>query len=892
MHFDADFDYFSLLGIDPAGALGAPGALVDQIKAKKKEWTAQALNPLYQQAARTNLERAREFESLLGEPSALAAYVNHVKQCRAALRAEHEAAIVALIALATGGRKELSVAQRDLLLKELKADGLPPSLLDEVLKSRAIPVVAARKAEAAAPPKLPLQAPALDGVIFSEIQNWLKVLAKGSLYELLDLPVATPPPRLTSQAQLLFAHWSKVLPKTNTSTAWEKTLQASLTYLKDAESKAKYDRGLFNLRVQRLVSRIDLVLAGSTIGVDEATHLVRLGVQEFGFNEAIVEQCIAARMAANKLGPAGPSGQVVVQLQGQIRCRRCGLWNAPKLAKCSDCGSSLHRKCENPACSGGLMPVNAKACPACGLAIVRAVKYRTLLRMADAYLESGSHHAALSVCQAAAQILSGPAVDERVARAARIRVLSAAAKTQVAAQAWTACMSTMKELAAIAPRMAVSGAPTLEKLAQYLAEMTEKMRGVPPDAPVAEAARIYLATLRRWTDCEEAFQRLRQIYARLEADRDPRRALVVVGKLLELRPDLAELKAAAIRLGPLAKDAEAREVERKAGEKEYLSALRDSRLYAAERALQAMEATSDGTTPPPPGADDLRRNLAAVQRELGELRAAAAGSSLGDALIGRYLDLLARCRDCREALLALQSLPIEPPAPPEGLAIRREGNRRILSWRPPSSGRRPSAYVVQRTITRPASRQVDPPFQTIYEGDALHFIDDEVAHCGVILRYMVHSVARGRIDVAGTTVRTYEAISAPSAFERVLIWQEVMNFRSTRRDRALELTWFVPTGVRQVVIERWPGGPDDHGLGAVILPATAEGRLLDEGLGDKMVHTYRISCVYDGPDGDFRTPGVCLTDGLAGHSARTPDDQPNPAEPRRLSVAEDFAHGR
>ena len=67
--FDDDFDYFLLLGIDPANALGAPGALAEQIKAKKKEWTSQALNPLYQQAARTNLECVREFEPLLAEPA-------------------------------------------------------------------------------------------------------------------------------------------------------------------------------------------------------------------------------------------------------------------------------------------------------------------------------------------------------------------------------------------------------------------------------------------------------------------------------------------------------------------------------------------------------------------------------------------------------------------------------------------------------------------------------------------------------------------------------------------------------------------------------------------------------------------------------------------------------
>jgi hypothetical protein len=875
MKFDEDFDYFLMLGIDPAKAIGPLAALAEQIKAKKKEWTAQALNPLYQQAARSNLERAREFEGLLAEPAALAAYVNHVKECRAALRADHEAIVVNLITLACGARRELTVAQRDLLLKEVKSEGLPPSLLDDVLKSRSIAIVAERKADPIEQVRLPLQSPALDGVVFKEIQNWLKVLAKGSLYELLDLPSSTPPPRLASQAQLLFAHWSKVLPKTNTSTAWEKTLQASLTYLKDADSKAKYDRGLFNARVQKLVSRVDLVLAGSTFSIDDATALVRVGVQEFGLTEVVVEQCVAARMAVSKVSP-GEKAPVVIQVQGQIRCRRCGVWNGPKQGKCGQCGSSLHRKCENPSCTAGLLPVDVKACTECGLPIVRAVKYRTLLRMADAYLESGSHEAALSVCQAANQILPGPAVESRLTRATRVRLLAAIAREKGAAQAWSTVRTTLKELVTISPRINISGVPPLEKVSQYIAEATEKLRSVPADAPLVETARICLATLRRWSDCEEAFQKLRQIAARLEAERDARRAHQIMGKLLELRPNDSELMAASIRLEPMAREAEMREAERKGVEREYLAALRESRLFTAERSLQTIEGGTDYKAPAA-GADELRRRLAAVQRELTELRQGAGQTIHGDALISRYVDLLTRCRDCREALLALQNVPIESPAIPEGLMIRREGNRRVLSWRPGALGKRPTGYVVQRSITRPASRQVDPPFQTIYEGDAAYFNDDEVAHGGVVLRYMVHAVARGRIDVDGTTIRTYETVSPPAAFDGVLIWQEVMNLKSTRRERALELTWFMPTGARQVLIERWPGGPNDHGFGAAILPATAEGRLVDEGLGEKMVHTYRISCLYDGPDGEFRTPGICLTDGISSSSPRTLGDPQSPA---------------
>jgi hypothetical protein len=863
--FDIDFDYLQLLGIAPAEALLTPAALGEKIKAKKKEWTSQSLNPLYQQAARSNLERSREFEGLLGDdPAALVAYVNHIKQSRIALRSEHEERLMPLLALATGGKNELTARQRELLAKEAKAEGLPDFILDEVLKARSIAIVAVVAKSDAEQPKIPVRTPALDGTVFNEIQNWLKVLGKKSLYELLDLPNMSPPARLVSTAQLLFAHWSKVLPKTNTSTAWEKTLQSCLTYLKETESKARYDRALFNQRIQRFVARIDLVIAGSSFGTEEQVALMKIGAIDLGLTAEVIEQCLAARMAEKGLGTESRA-TVVVQVQGQVRCLRCGAWNGPKQSLCRECSSSLHRKCENPACRPlGPIPIDAKACPNCGLPTVQAIQYRTLLRLADVFLESGSYQAALSVCQHATHILPGPSVDERIDRASKIRILSSTAKSQAAAQAWTAAGASLKELSTIAPRLVIQKVPSLEKVSQFVAESIEKMRKVPIDTPPLEAAKVYLAILRRWTDCDEAFVKLRAICQRFEAENEPRRALQLTGKLLESRPDDSSLKAAITRLEPLVRLAQESEADRQSAVREFVMALKENRLFAAERSILSIEGMpGPGLGPLQATVDDVRARLREVQRELADVKLASAGEARTDPIIQRYLNILSHCRDCREALLALQVVKIDSPDPPEGLAVRREGNRRVLTWRAASStAKRPTSYVVQRSMTRPASRQVDTPFQTIYEGDATHCVDDEVAHGGVILRYMVHAVALGKIDVEGTTVRTYEVASAPSAFPPVLSWHEVMNLKSTRRDRALELTWYPPHGYRQVLIERWPGGPDDRAMGAAILPQTSEGRLVDDGLGERMIHTYQISCLFDGPDGQFRTPGVTLTDGI------------------------------
>jgi hypothetical protein len=855
-NFDADFDYLDLLGIDPAEALRAPAALVEPIKAKKKEWTAQALNPLYQQSARSNLERARQFEALLGEPAALAAYVGLIRQVRAARRGEHEAALAALIALAVGGGRAITTWQKELIAKEAKAEGIPDALLDEVLADRSIAVAAAARAEK---PKLPMRTPALDATVLSEVQNWLKVLGKRSLYELLDLPNASPPERLVAQAKLLFHHWSKVLPKTTTSTAWEKSLQACLTYLKDRDAKARYDGSLFNRRIHRLVSRIDLILSGADFGPEEQARLTRLGVQDLGLSEAVVQQCIAARMAEKGLAVGGTAA-ITVKVKGQVRCARCGAWNDSKPLRCRECGSSLQRKCANPSCTAGLLPVDAKACPGCSLPVVRGVQYRTLLALADAFLESGSHQAAVSVCQRAAQILAGPAVEQRLKRSALIRTLIASAKVHAAAKAWEAVVADLKELLPLAPRVALQGVPSLEKIAGFLADLRQKVRAIPADAGAIKAAKVCLVCLRHWSDFAEAHQRIRAACSRLEAEGELGLASQLAARLLELRPGDEGLAAYIRRLEPEVKRREEQAAERRQAMVEYIRAVRESRLYAAEQSLNAIE-LSPATGPEPPGAERVRRTLADVRRELAEIRQLVGGTAHRDRAIERYQDLLLLCRDCREALMALQSLPLDPPDPPAEPTLVLEGNRRVLAWKPPATGRRVS-YVVQRSITRPGSRQVDPPFQTVYEGELPHYSDDEVAHGGVILRYMVHAVARGKIEVDGVVVRSFETASRPVSFPGVLIWREVMNLKGSRQGRALHITWCTPPGARQVLIERWPGGPDDHGLGVVVLPPTAENRLVDVGLGEGMVHTYRLTCVYDGPDGEFRTSGVCLTDGF------------------------------
>src|SRR5258708_10532487 len=107
--FDIAFDYLELLGIEPADVptLGVD-YMANGIKTKKKEWTGQAINPLYQQEAKSKLERVRQFDELLKAPEALTAYVTHLSEVRAARREQQEDELRQLIAAATLGKKELT----------------------------------------------------------------------------------------------------------------------------------------------------------------------------------------------------------------------------------------------------------------------------------------------------------------------------------------------------------------------------------------------------------------------------------------------------------------------------------------------------------------------------------------------------------------------------------------------------------------------------------------------------------------------------------------------------------------------------------------------------------------------------------------------------------------
>jgi hypothetical protein len=534
--FDISFDYLELLGLDPALAsrLGIDG-LRQRIIYKKKEWTGKEINPLYQQEARLNKERIRQFERILQEPATLVGYLKHIREVRLEKKQQQEEELRGLVAVATaGGRRMISARQKELLKIEARARQIPESLVEQVLRDLGVGVDP-NSAAALPKPMIPHKSPALDRGVLAEVHNWLKILGRPSLYAMLEMAPSSHPTQLVSTAKLMYAKWSKILPKTTESVAWEKTLQACLTYLKDDEAKARYDRALFNQRIDDFLRRIDLVLAGPSVGRPEQLFLTRLGIEDFGLSSAVVGECIAARADEKGIAFDRPV-TIEVKLHGQIQCRVCLAWNEARYYKsCRNCGSFLGRRCYNPAC-GSVVPADAKVCPKCRLRLAQGKRYACLLELADTMLILGNAAEARQACYLAGQILPGPELENRLARAQRIQKLVDQTRESAARKAWSKTLKSLQHLRELAPQFRRRGIPSLGEINNYIEFAREKMNAIPAGQDPIKLAKICLGFLIHWTDCQEAVEKLQSVCRLLEEQQRHSLARQLNQKLLELRP--------------------------------------------------------------------------------------------------------------------------------------------------------------------------------------------------------------------------------------------------------------------------------------------------------------------------------------------------------------------
>ena len=533
--FDASIDYLEMLELDLSeGSSFSVEQLKDAIRSKRKEWTAQAVNPLYQQQARRSLDLIRGFEKLLSRPEALQDYVQQLSQLHIQRRQAQEREVGNMVRAAVSSHGYMTTRQRELLIQQVAEDRISADVVDTVIERLGIEMRSPDRL-ATGRPELPYEQPALDRAVLAQVSNWLKLLDVASFYELLDLPAYAPIATIRSQAEMQFAKWSRVLPKSTEVVAWEKSLQACLTWLKDDDTREQYNRSLHNERIDRFVRRIDLLLASGKVTRDDQIELTRTGTREFGLSSSVVSRCIAARIAIAGMSLDRPVS-VTVQMQGQTQCTRCYSWSPRQNIRCWNCGGTLAKRCGNPFCRKRIS-TGSRACEHCNLRTADGKRFATLISMGDAALRRGDWETAIPAFRTASRLLSTEHVDIRLEQAGEVRALISQVTDQVAAGALSSARESLAQLAQLAPEADLAGLPTLEELTAQIRRLTTHSNRIKQLEDPLEAADNWSQLLERWSDCHSAYHSLRFLCESLARDGQTEAALLHARTLLTLRPD-------------------------------------------------------------------------------------------------------------------------------------------------------------------------------------------------------------------------------------------------------------------------------------------------------------------------------------------------------------------
>jgi hypothetical protein len=509
------------------------------------------------------------------------------------------------------------------------------------------------------------------------------------------------------------------------------------------------------------------------------------------------------------------------------------------------------------------------------------VQYLELLRLASALVAAGESRGAIDACRLAEQVLPSPQVEELVVRAGKIRTLAASIRRAASDRRWVRVERELADLLTLAPRFAQPGCPRLEEVSRFLKQLRGALLRIPADAEPEAEARICLEVLEKWSDSDETLHRLRRLVDALEMSGRNEPALEIVQRLAALEPLSEEWQVRTVRLQHKQMEERA-QIDRIAEvQEQFRQSLAAGRLYAAERALTELDELG-ACDLAIDVAESLRKVLSEVREELSAVREATQAGASADELIARHLNLLERCRDCRESLVALQALTPLAPGQPTAMAVSVQGTKRVVTWQRPGAGSPATGYVVERSAERSGTRPREAMWSTVFDGPASGFVDDEVLHAGTIVRYSVHAIRRGALTVAGSVLKEFAVPSLPIFTEPMLLWQDVLGLRVRRlpNDSDVELNWHIPAGARQVFVERWIGGRDERPERPELLHVPASNRLLINPPDHETPVSFRIYCVYDGPAGDFTTPGSIVTLVPGGEptieSALEPDDDDAP----------------
>ena len=654
-----EIDFFRMLDLNVNAASGmSVEAIRKAVRAKKKMWTMQCSNPLFQQESRSNLDQIRAFDSLLDDPKAFAQYAMRMKDQRQQMQRMHQQRIGKLIHVAMGNRKSITSPQLMLLKKFATDHEIPQDIVDTTLKRLKIGVGEQLPAVRDTRP-VPYHDPALDRTTLAQIDGWLAILDKSSFYELLDLSSNIPVQTIRREAKFLFEKWSKVLPKSSQVVAWEKSLQACLTYVKDQSTKQRYDAALFNRRIDQFLLRVDIVLASGVLDKEMQMELARMGMREWGLSTGIIEQCIRHR--ASKLGlDNNRVVSVSMQMHGQSQCMRCFAWSPVSNSTCWHCGCSLIERCKNPDCRHTLARTS-KRCDQCSLPISQGRRFAEFLKSADKDLSNGNVVSALDACRRARRILPSLGVTQRIDRAGKILATISVAKHRFAIRELSATHDALAELKKLAPEFRLAGVPTLNRLTAEMLSLQQKLQAVLVDSSVADVAKTCSQILTCWTDGKSAFQQLWTCCESLIAGGNSAEAARYAKQLRSIRPDDKYVSAWANQIEQRLRELHNLKTQHEEIHQSLCDALSENRLYAARECFSRLAKIGKQA---PDQMIEFKKKAADLNQALREAKTRAESATTQDDAIGFYRVLLQRYPDCRDALAIVQRA---KPSTPETL---------------------------------------------------------------------------------------------------------------------------------------------------------------------------------------------------------------------------------
>ena len=227
-------------------------------------------------------------------------------------------------------------------------------------------------------------------------------------------------------------------------------------------------------------------------------------------------------------------------------------------------------------------------------------------------------------------------------------------------------------------------------------------------------------------------------------------------------------------------------------------------------------------------------------------------------------EILAKAADCieaREALLeARKRLP--PPPPPESLSVKEVHGAFQLRWKSPDVKRPVRFLVVRKRNGKPASPNDG---ERLIELSNTEYTDSQI-EIGAIYGYAVFSK------------RNDQAESKGDGFYPVQKYGEVQNLKATPGDRSVALSWDRLSRACKMIVTRHTGKQ----LAEIGVPLRIPdgSSLIDSGLENGKVYTYRVQAVFITPEGkEYATDGKTIS--------CQPSVPPDPVLDLRLSELQD-----